>query len=479
VAFWDGRRWRPVRPASQDRPEARHSLRDWLATALMLVVLGATALPLSQSSAAGASLSLSPSTAVVGARVAVVGRVLPPKVSLQLQLDGASSGLPKVRTSPTGRIKASFVVPTVVAGPHAVQVALVARPPGRSVSPSGVLASATLTVDASAPTPAATPIAPTPVATPRSTPAPTPRPGGSAFVSVCGTALCLGGRTWTLYGGAVFNGLDDPTATVAMAVNAHLNTVRVVNFLYEFDPISIAQYRERDWSRLDRFVAAAGAANLKVILDLSTFRNLLRYNGVEPYAYDWGPFLAYVASRINTVTGVAYRNDPTIAIISLAGEPEPISGNPDPLAARSSAELTDFYRRSYSQLRAHDPNHVISSGGLLQYGWDSGVDWRAIFGAVDICALHGYSDSDLAAVPTIAASCAAAGKPWITEEFGYLQSMGDAARADAYQRIYDLQRRYGSAGIGFWNLGPELKPDSHDVNATTPKTWAVVRASAP
>jgi endo-1,4-beta-mannosidase len=298
-------------------------------------------------------------------------------------------------------------------------------------------------------------------------------------VTVCGTSLCQGSQPWDLYGGAVFNGLDDPNTTVQGAVAARLNTVRVVNFLYEFDPVAQAAYRERDWSRLDRFIATARDAGLKVVLDLSTYRNLLRFNGIQPYTYDWGPFLVFAANRTNTVTGVRYRDDPTIALISLAGEPEPITGNSDPLKAASSQQLTDFYRRSYSQLRAADPNHIISSGGLLQYGWNSGIDWRSIFAVVDLCALHGYSESDLAAVPTIAATCAGMGKPWITEEFGYQQSLGDAARASAYQSIYDLQRTNRSAGVSFWSLGPEIKMDSHDVNSATPLVWAVIQENAP
>ena len=126
-----------------------------------------------------------------------------------------------------------------------------------------------------------------------------------------------------------------------------------------------------------------------------------------------------------------------------------------------------------------DQNHVISSGGLLQYGWNSGIDWRSIFQSVDVCALHGYSQSDVAALSTVAAFCASLGKPWIAEEFGYQQAIGDGARAQAFQAIYDMVRTNQAAGVSFWNVGPELAGHSHDVSPQTPLTWETVRANAP
>ena len=54
--------------------------------------------------------------------------------------------------------------------------------------------------------------------------------------------------------------------------------------------------------------------------------------------------------------------------------------------------------------------------------------------------------------------------------------MGDATRADHYAWLYDEQTTYGSDGALFWNLGFEQAGGSHDVNPSTPQTWAEVQA---
>ena len=67
-------------------------------------------------------------------------------------------------------------------------------------------------------------------------------------------------------------------------------------------------------------------------------------------------------------------------------------------------------------------------------------------------------------------------KPWFTEEFGWTQSVGDATRAGYYHWLYAEQSTYGSEGALFWNLGLEHDGGSHDVNPSTPLTWAEVQA---
>jgi hypothetical protein len=46
---------------------------------------------------------------------------------------------------------------------------------------------------------------------------------------------------------------------------------------------------------------------------------------LDPYTVahraDWTQFMTFVANRVNTVSGLKYRNDPTILVVSIAGEP--------------------------------------------------------------------------------------------------------------------------------------------------------------
>ena len=262
---------------------------------------------------------------------------------------------------------------------------------------------------------------------------------------------------------------------------AHLNTIRITNWLHEEpgnDP-----YEESRWVIVDMTLAQAAAARLHAILDLSTYRNFLYNSGVNPYAQDWSTFISFVANRRNTITGVAYRDDPTIALVGFAGEVDGIKGNTDPRSP-TTAQLNAFYQRSFGEWRALDTRHLLEPGGLLHYSWDSGIDWRTIFSYADVCSIHNYSSADTDATPTVAAYCASIGKPWITEEFGWSQAVGDATRAQNFQAMYALQRTNHAAGVAVWYLGGQLAgvngvTETYDVNTATPLTWNTMVASAP
>lgn len=251
--------------------------------------------------------------------------------------------------------------------------------------------------------------------------------------------------TGTINGASVLFGLDHPDRDTDAALAAGLDTIRIVDFL----DAAGTPYDATRWARVDALIAAAETRGLRVILDLSTYRNQLRAQGKDPYG-DWSAFLAFVGAR--------YRSAP-LAYYALAGEPE-------------TTVPTEFYARSIAQLHAADPDTPVSCGGLLQYGWWSG--WQAIFRAVDVPAVHVYSASDEQALPAVASYAASLGKPLVIEEFGFNQTEGDAQRAAGFARIYALAASVKARGIAFWNLGPQLG-DSYDVNPSTPLTWAAIR----
>ncbi len=350
-------------------------------------------------------------------------------------------------------------------------------------------------------------------------------PPDPAFVQANGTSLTRDGQPFTFRGGAVYgtsnphNPADDHTTQVLnSAVAAHLNTVRLVNMFVEDGTDDSAPYRESDWVRVDQLLGQIRDRGMVAVLDLSAFRNHLvkrdiRVNGLtatcqpnvsrppgtyeatDPYrvsaAPDWQAMIDFVAARINTVTGVAYRDDPTIAVISLAGEPEP-PNTEECGKATSTAGLTDFYERTLAMLRVADPNHLHSSGGIWKTDWEhqcdgcggSGLDGHAIFALADntLPAIHTYpwkftpsgTPIDFQS-PDLGAYAASLGKPWFTEEFGWTQDIGDAKRASYFTWLFAQQEASGSAGALFWNLGPEAAGGSHDVNPGTPQTWNEVR----
>jgi endo-1,4-beta-mannosidase/plastocyanin len=373
------------------------------------------------------------------------------------------------------------------------------------------------------------------------------------FIRTDGTRFTLDNKTWYLYGGATY-GTSNPGGSqsiadeIALAQAGGLNTLRIVNMFDESGVTSGAPRDEASWQRVDQFLAALKAAGLHAILDLSAFRNHLQNRELylrgtaalplypvpaacstltgddqtrcvgahwcegnpgsctNPYSADampkWNDFLEFVTTRTNTVTGVEYRDDPTIAIVSFAGEPNPPNSQ-EPLRP-GTQELTDFYSHVFAQWKAYDGNHLVTTGGLLHidwqalYGSDSGIDTDAIFSLPqqDVLSIHNYFATFPATASTdtktsiVAQAAQDVHKPWITEEFGFPQqpSSGgtnytEADRGDWFRNVYDIQRAPAqgvpSAGVAFWNLGPQVSGGSHDVNPGTPATWAAVQEYAP
>jgi streptogramin lyase len=381
-------------------------------------------------------------------------------------------------------------------------------------------------------------------------------PPGGEFVTASGTQLMLEGRPWYLYGASTY-GTSNPggsqpiAAEIELATGGGLNTLRIVDMFDESGIDPDAPYSEAAWAHIDALLAAIDGAQLHAILDLSAFRNHLQNRELflrglaatragyptpaecasrsgdeltrcvgarwcienaasctNPYsnarAGEWDSFLEFVATRTNTETGLEYRLDPTIAIVSFAGEPNPPNSG-EPLKP-TTQELTDFYERVFGQWKAHDSNHLVTTGGLLHIDWEelfggsSGIDHEAIFGLAnqDVLSVHNYFGHLPATAvndtktEVIAAAAADVGRPWITEEFGFPQTPVDSSTATTYseadrgawfRNMYETQLAppvgVPSAGVAFWNLGSEHASESHDVNPQTPATWAAVREFAP
>ena len=310
---------------------------------------------------------------------------------------------------------------------------------------------------------------------------PTPQSASAVYVQTCGIRLCLGGSTFPFFGASVLAGPDDPASSVAQARAAHLNVIRVVSFLHEEQDPTSAPYDEERWQRVDRMIAAARQAGLKVELDLTTYRNLLIAHHINAYTYDWRPFIRFVTHRVNTVSRETYGSDPTIALVAFAAEVEP-PGSPDVPVNYTTAQITGFFARTLAQWRAQDRHHLLTTGGLLHLDYDTGIDWRSIMRlpVVSVAAIHVYSVGDeRVTVPQVSAFAIALKKPWITEEFGNERGLGDAVRARWFAQMYELQSRYHSAGVAFWNLGIQTVSPTYDVNTSTPLTLAVVRSQRP
>ncbi|MGH9081100.1 MAG: hypothetical protein ACRDYE_13710 [Acidimicrobiales bacterium] len=335
-----------------------------------------------------------------------------------------------------------------------------------------------------------------------------PRPLGSApsQVTVCGTALCVDGSPWPMYSSTIYNpgltpyqsGIKDPPGTIALAEQAHLNTIRITDFLNVTGDPTAAPYDATDWGYVDAMIAAARTAGLHVDLELSDYRATLWNNCINPYTDgNWATFISFVADRVNTVDGLVYKNDPTIALVSIAGEPLPVGTQSFTAKATdqpctfsySTTDLLNFYNTVATHWESLGGSVLINTGGLgylngtpsasQPYGY-GGIGWQAIFSlpSIPFCDIKTYGGMQ-AYAPTVAAYCHSIGKPIIDEEFGWTQDAGDAQRAQLFDTMYSQLKSLGFAGESFWNLGYQVGPTSYEVNPSTPLTFAAIQRNAP
>jgi mannan endo-1,4-beta-mannosidase len=300
-----------------------------------------------------------------------------------------------------------------------------------------------------------------------------------------------------MYGATVYNpgltpyrsGLKDPTDTIALAKQAHLNTIRITDFLDKKGDPQRAPYDENVWQRVDSMISAAGRAGLRIDLSLADFRAVLWNNCANPYTADWTRFVTFVANRVNTVTGQTYKNDPTIAFVSIAGEPLPVGSHPFSAKATGQActitytttDLTNFYRSVIGEWQNTHAGVLINTGGLGYLNEShSGIDWKRIFALPGnaFCGIKTYGGMQ-AWAPTAGQYCASIGKPLIDEEFGWQQQTGDDQRAALFEQTFSLLQSMHAAGSAFWNLGYEVASNSYEVSPSTPKTFAVIVAHSP
>lgn len=192
---------------------------------------------------------------------------------------------------------------------------------------------------------------------------------------------------------------------------------------------------------------------------------------------DYRSWVSYVVRRVNSLTGLAYRDDPTIMAWELMNE-----GNAEPVALRLAwtAEMSAY-------VKSLDPNHLVSSG-------HANVEARLsdlTIPTLDFGTWHGYplfynltvsqfNDS----IIEFCQLAARAKKPVLLEEFGYARSNPDAAQAYAMW-LDTLARNPNCAGWIVWRLVsrqdsgryPIDKHDQFDIRNDGSAIWNVFRAA--
>jgi mannan endo-1,4-beta-mannosidase len=201
---------------------------------------------------------------------------------------------------------------------------------------------------------------------------------------------------------------------------------------------------------LDRVIAAAGGHDLRLVLVLGNYwpdyggvPQYLEWHGLpptEPHRFFTDPavrahfreHVARLVGRHNSITGLAYRDDPTILAWELLNEPRGAGLDAD------GATLASWVAEMAAAVRAVDPNHLVGTGEegfdgtghLDATAWrrlgardavaeESGTDWVADSSAVDYASIHVYPDMWGVAPRHVAA----AGARWIREHAALARAM--------------------------------------------------------
>ncbi len=193
---------------------------------------------------------------------------------------------------------------------------------------------------------------------------------------------------------------------------------------------------------------------------------------------DYKAWVDHVIERINPLTGLAYRDDPTIMAWELMNEG---NAKPESLRMAWTAEMSAY-------VKSIDSNHLVSSGyaNVAEKLSDLTIP------TLDFGTWHGYplyynltvqQFDDM--IGQFCAIAARAGKPVLLEEFGYARSNRDSA--DAYAKwLNTLARDPDCAGWIVWRLVsrqdsgryPIDEHDQFDVRTDGGQIWNVLKAAA-
>ena len=253
------------------------------------------------------------------------------------------------------------------------------------------------------------------------------------------------------------------------------------------------QWNEDAFVHLDKVIAEAGKNNIHVQICLTNWwrdtggvTQYLRWAGIKDAADDRLPFginkekalLFYtnpetrrmyrdhvnkVITRRNTITGVAYRDDPTIFGWELMNEAQIITGR--------WAERRAWFAEMSRYIKSLDPNHLVASG---TWGFRTSAqrrEWLAdhAIPTIDYCDVHNYPRDDHDSfvdnpadlkefIDSRAAAAFSLGKPLVVGEFGMgPEGYNNSSELDWYKAFFDANVRAGSAGVMFWILTPDPK----------------------
>ncbi len=262
------------------------------------------------------------------------------------------------------------------------------------------------------------------------------------------------------------------------------------------------EWNEEEFVHLDHVLAEAAKNNLHVQFCLTNWwrdtggvTQYLRWAGINDADDDKFPFginkeramlfysnaearrlyrqhLEKVVTRRNTVTGIAYRDDPTILGWELMNEAQAITGR--------WGERRAWIVEMSAYLKSLDPNHLITPG---DWGYRTAAErreWLADHNlpTVDFCDVHSYPRDDHDSfvdtpralqefIDNRAAAAFTINRPLVFGEFGMgVEGHNGYSQAEWFKAFLGGNARAGSAGAMFWILTPDPRRGYGVVNNT-------------
>jgi mannan endo-1,4-beta-mannosidase len=251
------------------------------------------------------------------------------------------------------------------------------------------------------------------------------------------------------------------------------------------------KWNEDEFVHLDKVIAEAARNKLLVQLCLANWwrdtggvTQYLRWAGIndaadENYRFGINPeramlfysneearrlyreHLEKLAMRRNTVTGVLYRDDPTIFGWELMNEAQAITSRWQERRAWI-AEMSRY-------LKSLDPNHLIAPG---DWGYRTAAERREWLrdhqlATIDYCDVHNYPRTDLDSFVTSpqalkefidnrAAAAFSLRKPLVFGEFGIgVDGYNGFSEVDWYRAFFTGNASAGTSGAMFWIITPD------------------------
>lgn len=249
--------------------------------------------------------------------------------------------------------------------------------------------------------------------------------------------------------------------------------------------------------RLDYVLAKAGENDVKLVLVLTN--NWKEFGGMNQYLkwfnlnyhhefytdvrakQAYMNYASHLINRVNTITHVPYKDDPTIFAWELANEPRCRNfGQYDQLEGCGPDTITGWVREMSEHIKSLDSNHLVAVGdegffnrpgqSTEQYNGKDGADHDAFLAlkSIDYGTFHLYPDAWSTStrwgnqwIIDHVAAAQKAGKPTVLEEYGIAVKRDDKTgkvtggfdrRRTAYMNWNNLMLQGGGNASMFWIL---------------------------